>query len=192
MKLVVGLGNPGSKYVKTRHNVGYRVVDRLAERWQVTISRERFNGLLGEGPISGVTGVLLKPTTFMNRCGRAVAAAWQFYKLAPADVLVVADDMDLPLGRLRVRPAGSSGGHKGLGDIVMTTGRDDFARLRVGIGRDPTGEVIDYVLSRFEPDELPLVDQAVARAAQAVECWMVEGVEQAMNRYNGPCEGAAD
>jgi PTH1 family peptidyl-tRNA hydrolase len=192
MKLVVGLGNPGSEYVKTRHNVGYRVVDGLAERWQVTVSRERFSGLLGEGPISGVTGVLLKPTTFMNRSGRAVAAAWRFYKLAPVDVLVVADDMDLPLGRLRVRPGGSSGGHKGLGDIVMATGRDDFARLRVGIGRDPGREAIDYVLGRFEPDELPLADQALARAAEAVECWMVNGVAEAMNRYNGPCEDATD
>jgi PTH1 family peptidyl-tRNA hydrolase len=189
MKLVAGLGNPGSQYAQTRHNVGYRVVEKLAGRWGISIQQERFSGWIGTGTVCGVPSVLLKPTTFMNRSGQSVGEAWRFYKLEGADVLVIADDMDLALGRVRLRAQGSSGGHKGVGDILEALGGDDFARLRVGIGRDPAREPIDHVLSRFEPDELVTIERVVDRAAEAVECWVTHGIEEAMNRYNGPWEG---
>jgi len=188
MKLVVGLGNPGRQYAETRHNVGYRVVDRLAERWAIPCRRESFRGLIGEGHACGMSILLLKPTTFMNHSGRSVRDAWCFYTLEAGDLLVILDDMDLPLGRIRLRPAGSAGGHLGLSDIIVTLGRDDFARLRIGIGCNAAREAVGHVLGRFEVEELPHVEPTVGRAAEAVECWITEGIEQAMNRYNGPTD----
>ena len=188
MKLVVGLGNPGSQYAETRHNVGYQVVDRLSERWGIPCRREKFRGLTGEGHACGVSVLLLKPTTFMNHSGQSVGEAWRFYRLEADDLLVVLDDMDLPLGRIRLRSAGSAGGHRGLSNIILMVGRDDFARLRIGIGSSTRNEAIGHVLGRFEPEELPHVEPTVGRATEAVECWMTEGVEQAMNRYNGPTD----
>jgi PTH1 family peptidyl-tRNA hydrolase len=191
MKLVVGLGNPGSQYAETRHNVGYQVVDRLSERWGIPCRREKFRGLIGEGHACGVSVLLLKPTTFMNHSGQAVGEAWRFYRLEVGDLLVILDDMDLPLGRIRLRPAGAAGGHRGLSDIILMLGRDDFARVRIGIGGSTRNEAIEHVLGRFEPEELPHVEPTVGRAEEAVECWMTEGIEQAMNRYNGPTDAMA-
>jgi PTH1 family peptidyl-tRNA hydrolase len=186
MKLIVGLGNPGRRYVRTRHNLGYRTVDLLASRWSIDLTRERFSGLAGLGRYGEHDVLLLKPTTFMNLSGESVLGAWQFYKLSLADLMVVVDDLALPVGRVRVRSGGSVGGHKGLGDIIRRLGSQEFARVRIGIGPAVRGETVGYVLSPAAEDEAPLLSQAIATAADAVECWVREGIEESMNRFNGP------
>ncbi len=187
MKLIVGLGNPGAEYTDTRHNLGYRVVDRLAERWQIAMSRQRFSAWVGDGSIGGRHVILLKPTAFMNRSGEAVAAASRFYKLALSDLLVISDDLALPVGRIRLRAGGSAGGHKGLADVTDRLGTQAFARLRVGIGQ-AQDDAVDYVLSPFEANEAPIAQRAEARAADAVETWVAQGIEMAMTKHNNPTE----
>ncbi|MFH0982584.1 MAG: aminoacyl-tRNA hydrolase [Planctomycetota bacterium] len=184
MKLIVGLGNPGAKYAETRHNVGFRVIDELASRWRIDTSREKFHAWFGKGTIHGEPVVLLKPTTFMNRSGQAVLAAGRFYQLEIPDLLAVLDDLALPPGRVRLRPDGSAGSHRGLQDIIDRLGTDAFARLRMGIG-GAAGDAVDYVLSPFTAEEAALVPRVVALAADAVECWVTRGSEETMNRYNG-------
>lgn len=184
MKLVAGLGNPGTRYEGTRHNLGFAVVDRLAGRWGIEITRQRFNAWIADGMAGGQRVALLKPLTFMNLSGQAVQAAVAFYKLPLEDLLVVSDDLDLPAGQIRLRAAGSSGGHKGLESIIQSLGDNGFARLRIGIGRAGRDEVVKHVLSGFSPEEAALTDTAVCRAADAVECWLAEGVTAAMNRFN--------
>lgn len=186
---MVGLGNPGRRYAETRHNVGARVVERVAERARIALDEERFDGRAGRGLVAGEETLLLLPDTFMNRSGAAVAAALR--ALAPLDpareLLVVLDDADLPLGRLRLRARGSSGGHRGLADIIEVLGEEGFARLRFGIGRPAAArDTADFVLDRFEPAEREMVDEAVERGAAAVACFVAEGVAQAMNRFNAP------
>ena len=188
MKLVVGLGNPGRRYAKTRHNLGYRTVDLLAERWGASVTRERFSGLAGLASFGGQEIMLLKPTTFMNRSGESVLAARQFYKLPLDDVMVVLDDLDLPVGRVRVKRGGSSGGHKGLTDVLRRLGTDDVARIRIGIGSAAGRGTVDHVLSRADEDESVVLDRGVAVATDVVVCWIREGVERAMNRFNGPSD----
>jgi PTH1 family peptidyl-tRNA hydrolase len=188
VRLVVGLGNPGPRYRGTRHNLGFEVIETLLARRAARPSR-RFAGLSATvaGPGGAVT--LLMPETFMNDSGRSVAMARRRLGTTPAEVLVVHDDLDLPAGAVRVRPRGSSGGHNGLKSIIVALGGEGFGRVRLGIGRPPgpQGEdVVRYVLERFVPAERPLVDEAVGRAADAVECVLAEGYEAAMNRYNGP------
>ncbi len=184
MKLVVGLGNPGRRYANTRHNLGYWVVDALAERWATQVSQQKFNGLVGRAGHNGQEVLLLKPTTFMNRSGEAVLAAQQFYKLPLDDLLVVLDDLALPVGRLRIRASGSDGGHKGLADILRRLGSHEVARMRIGIGPAQTGETVGYVLGRARPEEESLLKRTVETAAEAVMCWIREGVDNAMNKYN--------
>ncbi|MFQ5414729.1 MAG: aminoacyl-tRNA hydrolase [Phycisphaerae bacterium] len=184
MKLIVGLGNPGPQYAGTRHNVGFDVVDILASRWGVGMATERFHGWFGSGLVGAARVALLKPTTFMNRSGRCVAAACRFFKLPPDALLVVTDDIALPLGRLRVRARGSSGGHNGLQDIIDRVGSSDWSRLRVGIG-ERVGAGTAYVLSRFSEEECAGMHRARAWAADAVACWIEHGVGEAMNRFNG-------
>lgn len=184
MKLIVGLGNPGTRYAGTRHNVGFQVVDSLAERWGVSLSVEKFHGLFGDGTLAGERVVLLKPLTFMNRSGKTVLAAGRFYKLELPDVLIVVDELALPPGRLRMRADGSAGGHKGLQDIVDRLGTSQWCRLRVGIG-EAAGDAADYVLSPFGPQEADFMRRVVQRASDAVECWVSQGVDLAMTRYNG-------
>ena len=152
MKLIVGLGNPGAKHAGTRHNVGFDVVDVLALRWQISLGAEKFHAWFGKGEICGEQVVLLKPTTFMNRSGRAVVAAGRFYKLELEDLLVVADDLALPLARIRLRGGGSAGSHKGLQSVIDHIGTDRWCRLRIGIGA-PIGDPSLYVLSRFDESE---------------------------------------
>ncbi len=183
MKLIVGLGNPGGRYSGTRHNVGFEVVDRLAARHRIDMNAERFHAWFGMGDIGSERAVLMKPTTFMNRSGDAILSAVRFYKLEPGDLLVVADDLALPLGRLRVRARGSAGSHNGLQDVIDRLGSDEWCRLRIGIG-SAVGDPAAYVLGRFAPEEMPVIKSALDWAADAVESWMGEGVERAMNRFN--------
>jgi len=184
VKLIVGLGNPGKKYAGTRHNVGFEVVDRLAARWGVDLRTEKFHGFFGAGTFRGERVALVKPLTFMNRSGQAVAAVGTFYKLELDDLLVIVDDLALPVGQVRMRPRGSSGGHNGLADISRRLSTDDWCRLRVGIG-EPLGDAVSWVLGRFHESELPLMATSMERAADAAECWMTDGVELSMTRFNG-------
>lgn len=184
MKLVVGLGNPGGKYESTRHNVGFRVVDELARRHGIDMNRTRFSSLFGSGTIGSEQVILLKPGTFMNLSGRAVQEALAFYKLAPADLMVISDDLALPLGRLRLRKSGSAGGHNGLASIIQALGGDDFPRLRIGIEQVSGERMVGHVLGAFTRREEEIVGPALVRAADAVECWLAEGMDTAMNRYN--------
>ncbi len=186
MKLVAGLGNPGPRYARTRHNVGYAVVDELARRWGVSVEKyeRRYEALLGDAQLAGERVLLLKPQTYMNLSGRSLLAVTQFYKLAGSDLLVICDDLDLPVGRIRVRAAGSGGGQKGLENILLRLASNDIPRLRIGIGKVDKSVTTDYVLSRFSPDERETIDQTVTTAADAVECWLGEGIDAAMNRFN--------
>jgi len=188
MKLIAGLGNPGSKYDDTRHNVGFRVVDALAERFGEKVRRKKFNALTEEVHAEDTKLLLMKPQDYMNRSGHAIATAAGFYKLGPVDVLVVTDDMALDVGRLRIRAKGSAGGHNGLKDIIARLGSDDFARLRVGIGDSGRMDAADYVLSRFSAEERAIVDNAVQTAVDAICCWLRDGVDIAMTRYNAKNE----
>ena len=184
MRLIVGLGNPGTRYAGTRHNVGFEVVDALARRCGIAMNVEKFHGWFGDGLIAGEKAALLKPTTFMNRSGQAVVAAGRFFKLEFADLLVISDDLALPVGRIRMRASGSSGSHKGLQDIINRIGTEDFCRLRIGIG-EPIGIATDYVLSRYSQEEEEIMARAYAWAADAVESWIQNGVELTMSRFNG-------
>lgn len=186
MKVIVGLGNPGTKYAATRHNVGFNVIDVLARRCDVALNAEKFHGWFARASIGEHDVVLLKPTAFMNRSGQAVLAAGRFYRIEMSDLLVVYDDMALPLGKLRLRASGSAGGHNGVQDVVDRLGTDDFARLRVGID-PPRGDPVSYVLTRFSADEAARMKAACELAADATECWVAQGTEATMNRYNaGP------
>ena len=185
LRAVVGLGNPGARYRETRHNLGFRVVDLLARRRSVELSRLECNALVG-----GTGAVLLVlPQTYMNRSGYAIRCLAERHGLAPEDVLVVYDDVALPLGRLRLRPGGSPGGHRGVESVVENLRTDAVPRLRLGCaGEDgPPGseELVDYVLSPFRPDEEEAAAEMVERAADACEAWLDHGIETAMNRYNG-------
>ncbi|HET9497965.1 MAG TPA: aminoacyl-tRNA hydrolase [Candidatus Limnocylindria bacterium] len=186
MKVVCGLGNPGDRYRLTRHNVGFRVVDLLADRWGVSKGTVKDGSARLEvdrdDPVGRV--LLVKPARFMNQSGPPLRAALRNVNAEyETDLLVVTDDADLPLGRLRLRRGGSAGGHNGLRDIIETLGTDQFARLRVGIGRN--GEMVDHVLSTFSRGEEELAREAIATAADAVELWLADGVEAAMNTFNG-------
>jgi PTH1 family peptidyl-tRNA hydrolase len=184
VKIVVGLGNPGREYGSTRHNVGFMTVDELAGRWGATAWREKFSALVAEYR-GAETVLLVKPQTYMNLSGQAVAAFVRFYKLNVDDVIVVYDDIDLPAGRLRLRPGGGAGGHRGIESLFDHLGSDAFARVRIGVGRPPEYmEAADYVLSRFSPEEQPLMAEAVKRAADAVEAVLKVGLAKAANEYN--------
>ena len=186
MKLIAGLGNPGPRYADSRHNVGYAVVDELARRWRADELRydRDFAGLVGRATRGGAAVLLLKPATYMNESGRSVAAVWRYYKLAADDVLIIHDDLDLPVGQLRLRATGSSGGHKGLDDVICCIGTDEIPRLRIGIGKVHRDATVEYVLSRFDAQERPLIETAIGRAAEATECWHARGIAAAMNEYN--------
>jgi PTH1 family peptidyl-tRNA hydrolase len=185
MKVVVGLGNPGSRYAGTRHNVGFDVVDSLAESPQAGRFQSRFRALVAE-LVEGPHKVLLvKPETFMNLSGQCVRQIMDFYQLPGEDLLVVCDDINLPLGKLRVRPRGTHGGHNGLRDIQNHLGTMEYPRLRIGVDSPVEGEAVEYVLSRFAASERPIIDEAIGRAAQAVVVWIHQGIEACMNQYNG-------
>ncbi len=188
MKIVVGLGNPGPKYAGTRHNVGFDVVDYLARSPGYGTARERFEAMVAEGKEGDETVLLLKPLTFMNLSGRSVRAVVDFYKLPVEQVLIVCDDFNLPLGKLRIRTKGSHGGQNGLRNIQEQLGTDAYSRLRLGVGQPTPGDAIDHVLSRFKSGEKAAIEEAVATAAQAVLHWVKSGTEAAMNKFNGPAD----
>ena len=185
MRIVVGLGNPGRRYQGTRHNIGFAVADEVARRRQAVFDSGRGDTLtarVGRGPASLL---VVKPLTMMNLSGGAVAEVAGFYKVDSSAILVAADDVNLPLGRLRLRARGTAGGHNGLKSIIGCLGTEQFPRVRVGVGRgDPRRDLADHVLAMFDDDERDEVDRAIARAADAVETFLAEGIEAAMNRYN--------
>lgn len=186
VRLVVGLGNPGAEYAGTRHNAGFWVLDELARRLGVTVGRRAFLGLTGEALVGGQKVLLLKPQTYMNRSGESVRAALQYHRLEPSQLLVICDDLDMVLGKIRLRPQGSSGGHRGLQSIADHLGTTEYPRLKIGIGRPETrDDVVDYVLGSVSGEEREALTQAVARAADAAEAVLADGVDAAMNRFNG-------
>ncbi|MBN2293926.1 MAG: aminoacyl-tRNA hydrolase [Pirellulales bacterium] len=185
MKLVVGLGNPGRKYKDTRHNVGYMVLAELARRYGSSSVRAKFHADVVEANIEGERALLLSPLTYMNLSGTSVVEAFGFYKLELEDILVICDDLNLPLGKLRIRAKGSSGGQKGLADIIDRLGSEQFARLRIGIGEPPSSwNAADFVLSKFNKQETTEIELAVQQATDAVARWARDGIDECMNRHN--------
>lgn len=183
--LIVGLGNPGAEYEQTRHNIGFVIADDLAARYDVSYKRDRANALLGWGQMGMDRFGIVKPLTYMNRSGSAVQQVMHYYDVAPEDLLVVYDDLNLPLGKLRVREGGSAGGHNGMRDLIQKLGTDAFPRLRVGVGNDfAKGRQAQFVLSPFAKDEQPLVEETRVRAIEAVEAFIREGITVAMNKFN--------
>ena len=194
MKLIVGIGNPGKRYEGTRHNVGFEIIDLLAREAGACVAKEKFHSLATEAVIGGDRTLLILPQTYVNETGRAVRKAVDWYDLEAADVMVVCDDFNLPLGRMRIRAGGSSGGHRGLESVAQMLGTQQFARLRVGIGGVPVqnetgrGEMTaaDYVLSRFMPQEQEEISEVCHNAVKAIEVWIRDGIEAAMNEFNRP------
>ena len=185
--LIVGLGNPGEKYENTRHNVGFQVVDELAERQRAPIQKLKFKALTNLLTISGEKVLVMKPVTYMNLSGEAVRPAADFYKLPPERILVISDDVALAAGRLRIRAKGSAGGHNGLKSIIQHLGTDQFPRIRVGVGEKPHPDydLADWVLGRPQGEDKKAIDAAVKRAADAVECILTQGLERGMGKFNG-------
>ncbi|MGF1577786.1 MAG: aminoacyl-tRNA hydrolase [Gemmataceae bacterium] len=184
MHLVVGLGNPGKRYERTRHNVGFEVIDRLAENPNAEPFREKFQAQLAELQDDAEKIILVKPQTFMNLSGQCVREIVDFYKLDLANLLIIADDINLPLGKLRFRPKGSHGGQNGLRDIQNRLGTNEYQRLRIGVGA-PNDDAVDHVLGKFRPSEKDAIEDALFAAVQGVALWWREGIEKCMNEYNG-------
>jgi len=186
LHLIVGLGNPGAEYDRTRHNAGFQVVERLADRWRASWTLEKkFNSLVARAGRGDHRVLLCRPQTFMNASGEAVAAVKDFFRIALPRILVIVDDADLPLGRLRLRPEGSSGGHHGLESVEQHLGTRAYARLRVGIGRiDGARQITGFVLGRFGSTETALADKVLAVAADQAETWLEAGIQKAMNQFN--------
>jgi PTH1 family peptidyl-tRNA hydrolase len=190
MHLVAGLGNPGDRYRRTRHNVGFMVIDVLAARGDARAAGEDGDAWVGETEVGGHPALLVKPLSFMNRSGQPIARLLAARGLGPSHLLVVVDDVALEIGTLRIRERGTHGGHNGLRSIIDLLGTDDFPRVRVGIGKgDPPADLAAYVLAEFPPEDVLVVQEVVGWAADAVACFLREGAEEAMNRYNGPRRG---
>lgn len=185
--LIVGLGNPGPKYHNNRHNVGFMVADALGDRVNITIRRFEFRALIGKGDYAGARLILAKPQTYMNNSGQAVSALVNFYKIPTEKILVIHDDLDLPFGTLRMRPQGGAGGQRGLGSIIAKLNTQNFARLRVGISRPPGRmDPSDYVLHDFDPPEEEMLPEVLETAVEAIKMFIIEDIEKAMNKFNGP------
>lgn len=183
MWLLVGLGNPGIRYARTRHNIGFMVLDRLTESLGLSF-REKTDYRACNGSISGHKVVLMEPLTFMNRSGSPVKKVFSKNAVLPENIIVIHDDLDLETGKLKIRKRGSSGGHKGIESVIQNLGTQDFVRVRIGIGREPLVPTEDYVLSRFRKDEIPLIKDAVSRAVEAIVCLVADGPDRAMNKFN--------
>ena len=183
MKLIVGLGNPGKKYEHTRHNMGFDVVDLFSDNNQIDIDKEAFKGLVGRGKVFDEDVYILKPQTYMNLSGESVSELVNYFKIELDDIIVVYDDMALPVGKIRLRPSGSSGGHKGMQNIIDHLHTDNIKRIRIGIG-EPIYDTIDYVLSKPLKEEMPLVDEAIKNASEALKVILKDNFEKAMNKFN--------
>jgi len=191
MKLIVGLGNPGRSYANNRHNIGFMCVNHFARTQGIRFDRKQGQARIGSGEIAGSQVVLAKPQTYMNSSGESVSRLVKRFKVTPGDLLVIHDDLDLPLGKIRIRHGGSSGGHKGITSIISWLETQDFARLRVGIGRPIVGsaeiaeaDIVGYVLGEFTPDEKQIVAEAIPRVSEAIYCLLTEGLAAAMAKYN--------
>lgn len=185
MKVIVGLGNPGRRYANTRHNVGFWVIDCLSDQWRIPVKKEKWKAEVGEGQINGENVLLVKPQTYMNRSGESVQEICRFFQLDLDHLLVIYDDLDLPVGRIRLRAKGSSGGHNGMKSIFAHLKTEKLKRIKIGIGHpEGNADIADYVLSPFPKQELPFIEEAVERSAQAVEDWLRFDFQHAMNQYN--------
>jgi PTH1 family peptidyl-tRNA hydrolase len=185
VKLLVGLGNPGKKYERTRHNLGFVIIDRIAAENRVKVTKKVYDALVGEWSVGGEKVLLVKPQSYMNRSGETVKALMRESAVAPEDLIVVYDELDLPFGKIRIRPKGSSAGHRGMHSIIENLGGAPFYRVRVGIGRPPEGiEAADFVLERFSAEELQRLGDIVPRAAEAIDCLLREGGRRAMEQFN--------
>lgn len=183
MKLIVGLGNPGKKYEHTRHNMGFDVVNLFSDISQIDIDKEVFDGVMGRGKVLGQDVILFKPYTFMNLSGHAVMQVINFFKIDISDVVIVYDDMAIPVGKIRLRLEGSSGGHKGMQHIIEQTGREDIKRIRIGIG-EPEYNAIDYVLTKPNSEEKVLIEESIKMAVEALKEFLKSGFERAMSKFN--------
>ena len=184
MKLIVGLGNPGSEYERTRHNVGWQVIDAFAKKFRIEVSRHEKSAMTGTGRVAGGSVMVAKPLTFMNLSGDSVRLLVNAYLESTQDLMVVYDDIDLPLARLRIRPNGSAGTHNGMRSIITELQSENFPRLRVGIGSAGEGKLRDYVLDEFAPEEQPAIDQAIANAVDALVLFCRDDLKRAMNQFN--------
>ena len=184
MKLIAGLGNPGAEYSGTRHNVGFEVIELLGKRHRITVAKREHKSVLGDGVIGGERVLLARPMTFMNLSGDAVSELCRYFKIEYEDVIVILDDVALPPGRLRLRMQGSAGGHNGLANILQRLQTQNIPRIRIGVGSPRPGQLINHVLSRFQLDEIPTIQEACETAADAVELAVQSGFELAMNRFN--------
>jgi len=193
MKLIIGLGNPGKIYARNRHNIGFRTIDYLAKLHSIGTHKRQCHSQVGGGKIAGVKVVLAKPATFVNQSGEAVGCLVYTHEVALNDLIVIHDDLDLPLGKIRIRPGGSAGGHKGMGSIISALDSDDFPRIKIGIGRPVTEDgtamtdedkIVEYVLSDSSPKEEAVIKAAIAQVAKAIETILTDGVTAAMNQFN--------
>lgn len=185
MKLIVGLGNPGMQYAATRHNIGFEVVDSLAEAYNIQITKSKYKALIGEGNIGGEKVILMKPQTYMNLSGEAVKVCMDFHKISNQDLIVIYDDISLEVGQLRLRQTGSAGGHNGIKNIIAQLGTQEFPRIKFGVGQKPAGwDLANYVLGRFPEEEMKIIGPRIGEAVKAVEAIVTLGMEKAMNNYN--------
>ncbi|WP_152446352.1 aminoacyl-tRNA hydrolase [Bacillus sp. THAF10] len=185
MKVFVGLGNPGRQYEETRHNIGFMVIDELAEKWNISLSQSKFKGLYGQGIVQGEKVLLVKPLTYMNLSGECVRPLLDFYKLDVEDLVVIYDDLDLPAGKLRLRQKGSAGGHNGIKSLIQHLQTQEFNRIRMGIDRPKNGPSIsDYVLGKFHTEERPAIDDSIKKATEACEANVSKEFLQVMNSFN--------
>ncbi len=185
MIVIAGLGNPGTKYASTRHNVGFDVMDVLANKFGIKLNKIKFKGLVGEGTWAGKKIVLIKPSTYMNLSGESIRPLMEFYKLKPEELFVVVDDVDIEFGTIRLKKKGSAGTHNGLKSIIFHLETEEFPRLKIGIGQKPEHyDLADFVLSKFSKSERQIIDKAIIKAADAVDEFIVNGIDSAMNKYN--------
>ena len=186
MYIIVGLGNPGREYQNTRHNIGFQVIDAIAEKNNISVKEKKYKALIGKGVVAGQKVLLVKPRTYMNLSGESVREVIDYYKIdEKEELIVISDDISMDVGQIRIRKKGSAGGHNGLKNIILHLGHDQFERIKMGVGEKPQGyDLADYVLGHFTQMEQEILQDSIARASQAVETIMTEGVDQAMNRYN--------
>lgn len=184
MYVIAGLGNPGKKYENTRHNMGFITVDQLAEKHDIKVDKLKFKALVGEGRIAGQKVLLVKPQTYMNLSGESIREVMHFYKLEPENLIVIYDDIDIELGALRIRKFGSAGTHNGMKSVVYQLQSDRFPRIRIGIGNQKKGDLVDFVIGGFSKEEVPVLEETVTKAVGAIECILESDVDIAMNRFN--------